>query len=292
VITNKNSTAILSTPLDLINGFLFKREDLNPSGSVKDRAIINQILKATGRGKKKFVISTSGNAGISLAYWSAKFGFESVIFISPNLAKAKFKELKKLKANLVVTHRPISSGWRFSQEKKFIWLRQSKDPLALEGFTSLGKELDWQIKSDRYNPPNCIFIPLSSGTTFLGVYNGLSPSIRRKIKFFFVQSAFRPMLAAKFDQNFYPEKDNLTDALVARFIPKKERIITIAKKTSGGGVVVQNTQIREASNWLEKHGINASPEAGAVLAAYWKCLKRKILLPSDRPLFLITAKKR
>jgi threonine synthase len=292
VATNKDSAVILPTPLDLINGFWLKREDLNPSGSVKDRAIVKQLLAGIRQGKRKFAISTSGNAGISLAYWSEKLAVESVIFVSPSLTKPKLAELKRLKANLIVTPRPISDGWRFARQKKFVWLRQSEDPLALEGFIGLGKELDRQIKDSGNGLPDCLFVPLSSGTTFLGVYNGLSATVRKKIRFFFVQSAFRPILAAKFDQDFYSEKDNLTDALVARVIPKKEEIISIVKRTSGSGVVVQNAQIRQANDWLKKHGVNASSEAGAILAAYWKCLKRKVLSPLDKPLFLITGKKR
>lgn len=286
---SKGNGIFLSTPLEEKRGFLFKREDLNPSGSVKDRAILKQVLTYLAEGKKRFAISTSGNAGISLSFWAKKFKFEAVVFVSPRIAPSKLEELKRLKAKLVVTPKPISGGWRFCCKNGFVWLRQSADPAALEGFADIGKELKKQLATKRCD---CLFVPLSSGTTFLGIHRGLSPFLRKKIRFFFVQSGFYAPLASFFDQDFYPEGENLTDALVAKIIPQKKRIIQITQKTLGKGVVVQNDQIRKANRYLESLGVKASSEAGAVLAAYWKCLRKRIISSSTRPLFLITSKKR
>lgn len=64
-----------------------KLEYFNPSGSIKDRAALNMILKAEREGKIKpgytIVENTSGNTGIGLAAFAAARGYKLKIVLEP-----------------------------------------------------------------------------------------------------------------------------------------------------------------------------------------------------------------
>lgn len=274
------------TPLLKKGGIFFKREDLNPSGSVKDRAIVFQLKKVKEEGKKRVALSSSGNAAISLGFWAKKFGLKATVFVSPKINPNKLSFLQTLPLEIKITPRPISQCFRFCRQEKAVNLRQSTDPNAWRGFSFLGKELKNQL-AQRGVFQGAVFFPVSSGATLRGVCQQLTgPGWR----FFIVQPASHPPLASLFDREYQPEKKHWCDALVARVIPFREEIIALVKKSGGGGVVVQNREIIRASSWLEKKGIKTSFEGAATLAAVWK-LKEKGVLKNENLICLLTGKK-
>ena len=73
------------TPLQNINSIYFKREDLNPTGSAKDRALQQQLKKLLRLGYKNAVISSTGNAAISAAHFCHQEGINLTVFVSPKI---------------------------------------------------------------------------------------------------------------------------------------------------------------------------------------------------------------
>jgi len=275
--------ALAVTPLQATDSFLLKREDFNPSGSVKDRAVVKQLRWARAQGYQQVAISTSGNAGVSVAYWAPFFSLQATVFVSPKINPQKLKRLEKMNCRIEVTPRPISSCWKFCQQNKVWNLRQSKDPRALQGFALLGKELSRQIKRLKEKPV-AIFFPVSSGATLRGVMQELS------LAPFVVQPASHPLLARRWDKKFTVEKEHLTDALVAKIIPYQEEIIELVERKGGGGVVVQNEAIRRWQKWLIGQGIKTSPEGALTLAGAEKAYRQKLIPAGAKVICLLTGK--
>ncbi|MBU0648413.1 PLP-dependent lyase/thiolase, partial [Patescibacteria group bacterium] len=72
-----------------------KREDLNPNGSFKDRALAYQVSYLKQQNQKYCVISSSGNAAISTAAFCKKAGIKAIILISPNIPNNKLSQITK-----------------------------------------------------------------------------------------------------------------------------------------------------------------------------------------------------
>ena len=73
-----------NTPLIKQNIFDFKniyikQESYNPTGSFKDRAICTAVNYLNQKGYKRFITSSSGNAGISLCTYSAASKSECIV---------------------------------------------------------------------------------------------------------------------------------------------------------------------------------------------------------------------
>ncbi len=84
-----------------------KMENLNPSGSVKDRMAINMVNRAEEAGLLKpggtLVESTSGNTGLGLAMAAAARGYRCVFTIPDKMSQEKIDMLKAYGAEVIVT---------------------------------------------------------------------------------------------------------------------------------------------------------------------------------------------
>lgn len=84
-----------------------KMENLNPSGSVKDRMAINMIKRAEEAGLLKaggtVVESTSGNTGLGLAMAAAVKGYRCVFTIPDKMSQEKIDMLRSYGAEVIVT---------------------------------------------------------------------------------------------------------------------------------------------------------------------------------------------
>lgn len=273
-----------NTPIiDLDPGIFLKREDLNPTGSLKDRGMAYLISFALSQGEKNLALSSSGNAAISAAAFCQKAGINLKVFISPNIKKEKLQEIQKYKVSIVESSRPISDCAKFCSQNKFLNLRPSAHPRGTEGYQTIAFEIAEQVGLIEN-----IFIPVSSGVAFVGIFEGFQ-KIGILPRFHLCQSSFLCPIASLFEKDYQPEKVNLTDALVARFTPLKQKILEIINQSNGTGWVIEGKDIKKASALLQKKGISTSFEGALTYAAFLKAKTKDKNL--NNSVCLLTGKK-
>ena len=108
-----------NTPILRWNDLFLKMEMYNPSGSIKDRPasfMLDRLIK-NGIIKKgdTVVCSTSGNMGISLAYFAKYFDIFVIIVMPDNMSKERCNIIKSLGATLILT--PHNKGIKESIKK-------------------------------------------------------------------------------------------------------------------------------------------------------------------------------
>lgn len=256
-----------NTRLRKIGNILFKCEYENPTGSVKDRSIAFQISKLFEQNIEKAVISSSGNAALSAANYCRLAKIDLTVFISPKIKKQKFIKLKSLSCHIRQTLRPVSAAFCYSRDNQAYDLRQSKDLNAVFGYETIVFELDSQE-----GKIDAIFLPVSSGTTLVGVASGYNklgklPAIHA------VQTESVHPVSCLFDTNFRNKKRTLADAIVAKYTPRQEEIVEIIKKSKGWAWIISDAEMRKARVQLLNHKISCSYEGAAALAALWKAKK-------------------
>jgi threonine synthase len=268
------------TPMVEIEKIFFKREDENPTGSIKDRGVAYQISNAYQLGQKNLVISSSGNAAISAAAYCCLGKMSLTAFVSPKIDKEKLEMLQKFRAQVTLSRKPISEAVKLAKQKNFRNLRPSTDKLAVEGFKSIAFEIYEDL-----GEIEAIFLPVSSGTSLAGVAYGFE-ILGLLPKIFAVQTTAVHPIAGVFDQDFTPTRTNLATALVARYTPKRREVISLIKKSGGSGLVVSDEDIKKALRWLSGRGIDSGAEGGAALAGLFKAKKKG--LSFKKPVCLLT----
>jgi cysteine synthase A len=103
------NTPLIEIPsLSKLSGskIFLKCEQLNPGGSIKDRAAKSMVLKAIKNGKLKngmtIIEGTAGNTGIGLAIVGKALGFDVEIVMPNNQAKEKEKLIEFFGAKLIL----------------------------------------------------------------------------------------------------------------------------------------------------------------------------------------------
>src|SRR5437899_4106426 len=85
-----------------------KLENLNPGGSVKDRAAIGMIERAEKEGRLKpgatIVEATAGNTGIGLALIGVNKGYRVIVCVPERFSEEKMKVMAALCADVIRTH--------------------------------------------------------------------------------------------------------------------------------------------------------------------------------------------
>jgi threonine dehydratase len=267
------------TPLIKFDSVFLKREDLNPTGSAKDRAIKLQVDNLINLQYPSAVISSTGNAAISAAFYCQEQHIPLSIFVSPDINPQKLALLPT--QFLIQTDKPISAAFKYAKVNQSYLLRQSTDPVALDGYRQIGEEIIKQLPKI-----TSIFIPVGSGTTLLGISQALPPNV----KIFAVQPASHCPIAAIFDTDFTPEKSTITDSISAKLLPLKRKVISAIKKSNGSGIVVQNSEVIKFDQYFRKNNITTSPEGALAYAGFQKA--QKTLKVGDYPVILFTGTQR
>ncbi|MDW8034319.1 MAG: cysteine synthase family protein [Nitrososphaerota archaeon] len=165
-----------------------KLEFLNPSGSIKDRMAFYIINSAERRGLLKpgsiIVEATSGNTGVSLAMISAVKGYNAILVMPENTAKAKQQMMHALNAKIVLV--PEEEGMegvvRKAREiadktKGFLVDQFSNEDNVMAHYEGTGMEILSQLK-DRID---AFVAGVGTGGTLIGVGKALKekyPEVR------------------------------------------------------------------------------------------------------------------
>lgn len=271
---NEGNTPILKYEDEIF----FKREDLNPTGSLKDRGMAFVISKVVFQGHKNFVLSSSGNAAISASEYCKLAGANLFIYVSPKINKGKLEALKKKAAKIIITERPLSESQKFAAENNFISLRLSRIEFAHLGYKTISFEIAKQL-----GEINDIFIPVSSGVCCLGIFKGFQ-EIGIHPRIHVCQGSSNGPIASFFDKEIHAE-ESMATALVAKTSPLAGQIKEIIEKSKGFGWVIDNQRIISAQRKLKEIGVDTSNEGALAFAAInkseekeWKLGKTVCLL--------------
>lgn len=280
----------LATELN-VNSIFIKREDLNPTGSFKDRSLAFQLSHYAEDGKSKFALSSSGNAAISAIAFCLKFNCELNVFLSRHipldklmrvLETAKIRNLDpiKISSNAISTvnsenirlhfsDMPRRHLFQYLKESETVNLQGSKDDHAITGFMTISFELAKQAPD-----ADAIFIPCSSGTSTIGIYEGYQCLKLKMPQLHIVQTTKVQPIAKMFDTHYHKTATSIATAISDRVAHRKDRVVESVQKSRGGGWIINNDEIYHAQTLLKRHcNITASKDASLSLAGLVKALK-------------------
>ncbi|MBU4361030.1 pyridoxal-phosphate dependent enzyme, partial [Patescibacteria group bacterium] len=271
----------------------FKREDENPTGSLKNRSLAYQVSLAKQNGKKELVISTSGNAGISAAAYCRKAGIKLYIFISPETEKAKIAEMQKYNPVIIKSKKAIRLANYLSAKYKIKNLRPSADDDSIEGFKSVVFEIFEEL-----GEIGALFTFVTSGSSFAGMgrackYLYENKEIEKMPRLFAVQSGDIFSVVGEFNNFKHTpspsqegniaelfltsvsnyRKENNAGRMGVKNTRRKKEILDLIKSSGGSGIYVNNKEIESAKDILNQNKIYTSTEGCASFAGVLKINK-------------------
>ena len=272
-----------------ITSLYFKREDLHPLGSHKGRSIPHMIDVGIADGVRHFVISSSGNAALAAGLYVKNLNARSMkkdfitleILAGKNINPKKLAKLQALKDEHIlvsVQDRPLQMLFQKTKNKTpdVRSLRQSTDPIALEGYASLAEELA------EIPDLEAIFIGTSSGTTAqtLAQYflkNGHGKNKKngdeKSVEIHIVQTpSCHPMVTMTnkdaTDVTATTDEISIADAIVDRIASRANVLMPLIEKTGGAGWIANNESIKIAQEIVKKYagGLDISANSALTVA--------------------------
>jgi threonine synthase len=236
-----------------------KREDLNPTGSHKDRGAVVQIAGCTERGQVVAVISSSGNAALAAATYGARAGVTVVTLLSPRTEPHRVVALRESGARVVITEKPINYGIRLSRVRGWPDLRPSQSADAVEGFRSLGDEL-----SDELAEVTAVFAYASSGATFQAIGEVFSER-GANLQLHPVQAGLVNGISKEFGRPGDGRRSLVGD-LGVKVSDRAAAVVAKVRQSGGQGWWVGDQEIAAAGEALRAQRYEVAPECWAALA--------------------------
>jgi len=154
----------------------FKCENLNPTGSFKDRGSATITSFLLSRDVHVALEDSSGNAGASLAAYTARVGISTQIYVPEYASGAKLAQILAYGAQVVKVPGSRSNATEAVQsalesvpaEQTAAYASHAYLPFNLPGYATLAYELFEQLG----RPPGTLVVPVGQGGLLMGVSRG------------------------------------------------------------------------------------------------------------------------
>jgi threonine synthase len=287
------------TPLiKFSDGLYFKLDQLNPTGSFKDRGstvLVSALHKTVKKAGGYISEDSSGNAGASIAAYAARAGLKAKIYVPEDVSGPKFNQIKFYGAEVVKVSGGRSKVAEEAQkvEKGKFYVGHILHPLFRDGIRSLAYEMAEQLG---WHVPERIYLPVSAGTLLLGVIGGFKHLVGSNVieampKIVSCQTQQVSPLYHRFKNLSYipPKKvTSVADALVSVNPPLLGLMVKNLRDTNGDAVMVEEDEIFNAFIELARKGFFVEPSSAVAYAAYKKQLKNKEASKGDESMIVLT----
>lgn len=158
-----------------VRRLLVKYEGSNPTGTVKDRSSATAVGAALQFNFRATSVVSSGNAGSSVAAYSARAGLRSLIFAYEKASAPKLLHMAAAATDLVIyagVYDDLIGLWdRLVEERHFFDCGASRNPYKHEGKKTIAYEIAEQLD---WKPPDVVVAPVAVGETFVAAARGFA----------------------------------------------------------------------------------------------------------------------
>ncbi|HPS32072.1 MAG TPA: pyridoxal-phosphate dependent enzyme [Anaerolineaceae bacterium] len=257
----------------------FKLENLNPSGSFKDRGTAVLTSFMLSRSISEVVEDSSGNAGASLAAYSSAVGIKSRIFVPETASGPKVQQMVASGARVVRIPGPREAAHQAAladaQANKLPYASHALLPMGIGGFATIAYELAAQLG----RMPGSLIAPVGHGSLFLGLLLGARALCRQDPKVNLpvmvgVQPANCAPLAARWENRAFAGCQGTSQAEGTQIEKpvRGEQILKLLRPGMDVMLAVAEEDLRLAYTELAEMGFYVEPTSAMV----WSALKKLI----------------
>jgi threonine synthase len=284
-----------------------KFEGSTPTGTQKDRIAFAQVMDALRRGFDTVTVATCGNYGAAISLAASLAGLNCEIYIPEKYHTKRIKEIEDNGARITRIPGDYENAVKFSQkmaDKKEYYDANAGGENTMLQFHAYG-EIAHEIYDELRDAPAVIALPVSNGTTLVGIYKGFLSLYRRgktsKIPKIVAGSSFgkNPIIQAYLKNSpacteLPPEKIHETavnEPLINwRSIDGNDALEAIRNSGGWASYASDKSMIVHSKMLREKEGLSVLPASTAGLISLLD-RHRKESLPNDRYVVVITGRK-
>ena len=228
------------------NRVFFKLENLQMTGSFKERGALNRLLTLTPDEAKRGVIAASaGNHGMAVAFHSRRLDISATIVMPLHAPLIKVSRVRQFGAQIVLHgtdyDEAFAEAHRLAQKKGLTFIHAFNDPWVVAGQGTIGLELYEQ------NPDlDAVVVPVGGGGLIGGIALVLK-TLKRKIRVIGVQAETVPSMKAALQKGKpvrLPPAMTIADGIAVRAVG--DMPLALVKKYVDDIVTVSEGEIANA----------------------------------------------
>lgn len=275
-----------------------KLEFLNPTGSFKDRGTATLISVALELGVAEIVEDSSGNAGASIAAYTARAGIKAHIFAPAGAPSNKIRQIRVYgaEAHLVEGLREAATqaAVEFYRKNDLLYASHNLSPYFVEGTKTFAYEVFEQFADGL---PAHIVMPVGNGSLFIGAWKGFQElkaggHIGGIPTLHCIQAqAVRPIVDAFQGRQWSAEDAQPTVAggISVANPPRLSQVVAIVRASGGQALAVSESEILRWHGLLSaQEGIYAEPTSAAAFAGVDALIRQGHIGSGDLTLVPIT----
>jgi threonine synthase len=259
----------------------FKMEQLNPTGSYKDRGSAVLVSHLQVRGIKEAVEDSSGNAGASFAAYAARAGIRANVYVPESSSGPKRKQIESYGVNLI----PIpgeranaANAVKIAAERGLPYASHAYLPFGLMGIATIAYELIEQMES----VPGTVVAPVGHGGLLLGIIRGFqalqnAKTIQELPYFVGVQAEACAPIVERFNKKEINTSDRSHIVTIAEGVKvtnpsRGETLLKLLDEGHGEFIAIKEIEIEKDFHELARLGFFVEPTSALV----WSAVKEKV----------------
>ena len=278
----------------------FKLEFVNPTGSFKDRGTVMTVSKALEWDVKSVADDSSGNAGASLAGYSARADLNCTIYVPASASGEKIIQIKSYGADLEEVPGPRERATEKIKEDTLnadtYYASHNLSPYFPEGMKTIAYEISEEFQ---WNPPEHLVVPVGGGALLIGIYNGFRDLVRlgwidRIPRLHGLQSESCSPVVRAFENSWertrpVDVKPTIAEGVHISNPDRGEEILEAIRNTGGLAMQVSEDQVKcSLKNLARKEGLFVEPTSAVSLAGLKKLDDKGVFNSGDRVIAPIT----
>ena len=294
-----------NTPVcELKPNLYLKLEQLNPTGSYKDRFASCAVSCMREQGKRVCLATSSGNTGSALAAYCARAGIPCDIFLIETTPAGKTVQMLAYGATLMRVRGFGLSAELTEQVMNLLRERAVQQGAALQisAFTYSPDGMDG-VKSIAYELADApgeidhVFVPVGGGGLLTAIFRGFSDflkagKIRKLPRIHAVQpegcaTVTEPLQRGK-SEAVAVECTSMISGLQVPSLIDAQAALESVQTTQGSGQTLSDSAIYDAQRDLVQQGIYCEPAGATAYGGYVQALERGVLSTSQRSVCIVT----
>ena len=242
-----------------------KMESSQPTGSFKQRSIGNACLKYVEQGAQKFISSSGGNAGISVAYMGNMLNIPVTVVVPKTTSKKAIDLMVQQDAEVIVH----GDSWMEANElalsyvnEKAVYIHPFDDQYLWDGVAHI---IDEVIAEDIH--PSAVILSVGGGSLISGIHQGLTQN-HLDIPIYAIETHGTASLNNSMKLGKHIKLDEVTG--VATTLAAKqvcENAFMISQNHNVQGITVSDqAAVNACLKFLDDHRTLVEPACGATLS--------------------------
>ncbi|MCF7944647.1 MAG: threonine synthase [Spirochaetia bacterium] len=267
-----------------------KSENINPTGTYKDRPASLAVSRALELGGKGVTVASDGNTAPAVAAYAAMAGLDCVVFMPKETPVLRYSQAAAFGAKIILIDGDVNdclelanqltetAGYHHCSTAGYV------NPYQFEA----NKTIAFEIVENLLDAPDWVSLPLGGGGLLIGLYLGFKElyeaGITTKIpQFLPVQSAScAPFVLAtessKPVERWKGKIDTIAFPIAVPYPPDGDAALACLQDAGGKALAVNDEKLLQAVRHLAKtYGVLSEPAGGVSFAGYLQARADKVV---------------